>query len=101
MPTTGLDTTRMLLWNMPGTANAATGARFCWLAAALLSVRCAHAPCLLRHGYYSASLPLDSILAWNIDQFWHLYQSAGVRTMEVEVPAAAAISRVYFRADWL
>lgn len=99
VPTSGLDTTRMMVWNMPGGAFSAT-TRDSSAGWRLVSTR-SGAPIRVpaSGGYYSASLPLDSIGNWNIDQLWHMYQRAGVSTPEVEVPTAssAIITRVYFR----
>jgi hypothetical protein len=49
-------------------------------------------------GLYQASVPLDSIGWWNIDQLWHAYQGASIVRVEVETPANATNeTRVYLR----
>lgn len=49
-------------------------------------------------GVYRATLPLDSIGWWNIDQFWHAYYGVGtVRALVKTTATAAAETRVYLR----
>ena len=91
VPPTGLDTTQMLLWRRAspvgaGTARDTSG----W------QLSGARVPSTA--GYYKASLPLDSIANWNIDQFWHVYQTSPRTRVAVEVPAGGTGStNVYFR----
>ncbi|MBF9237175.1 hypothetical protein I2I05_07180 [Hymenobacter sp. BT683] len=95
VPTAGLDTTRMLLWNMPFTTRGqAAGAGRDTLAWQLVGGTVPSTA-----GYYSAALPLDSISRWNIDQFWYAYQSRGTAIVETEVTTSSAstVTRVYFR----
>ena len=51
---------------------------------------------------YNASIPLDSISWWNIDQLWHLYQTNPVGTVTVQVPAiptsSAGSTQVFLRS---
>ncbi|MDB5234485.1 MAG: hypothetical protein JWR44_1478 [Hymenobacter sp.] len=96
VPPTGLDTTRMLLWQLPANAFAATApdsSGWSWPAGN-------GGPTWLAPptgGFYSAALPLDSIGWWNIDQFWHAYRTSGTGGVFVEVPVGATETRVYFR----
>lgn len=49
-------------------------------------------------GVYRATLPLDSIGWWNIDQFWHAYYGSGTVRALVKITATAtAETRVYLR----
>ncbi len=92
VPTAGLDTTRMQLWQLPprpllsltpDSSGWTTPPRPVWLAPATA-------------GHYTVTLPLDSIGTWNIDQFWHAYQGNSTANVTVEVPSAVE-TRVYFR----
>ncbi|GAA4503660.1 hypothetical protein GCM10023172_28870 [Hymenobacter ginsengisoli] len=88
IPTTQ-DTTRQYVWKQPATVLASDSAGWQWASAQ----RVQSLP-----GLYRASLPLDSIGWWNIDQFWHAYKVAGVTTVTVKTTATAAgETRVYLR----
>lgn len=88
----GQDTTAQRLWrqSLGGTVNGAA-APAGWLQSYRGNVQ-------LTPGYYRASIPLDSISWWNIDQFWHAYQGAASVPVSVTTPATAAgETRVYLR----
>jgi hypothetical protein len=88
----------MLLWNMPfgpgaGTARDSSG----WQQ--VVGPNGAAVPVSSSAGYFSASLPLDSISRWNLDQFWHAYQNKALVYTQVSVPtgSTATVTHVYFR----
>ena len=91
IPTAGLDTTRMQLWQQPTRTFAPAGIDSSGWRPVGATVRVTAA------GQYTVTLPLDSIGNWNIDQFWHAYQHNGTVNAAVEVPAGASETRVYFR----
>ena len=99
VPTAGLDTTRMLLWNQRFTALLAPGRDTAGWSAVLSSNYTPTSVPASTAGFYSAVLPLDSIGWWNIDQFWHAYQSRTPVVVRVMVPGttAAMPTKVYFR----
>ena len=91
VPLAGLDTTRMQLWNQPARTFATAIDSGGWVRAA------GPGRIPIANGQYVVTLPLDSIGSWNIDQFWHAYQTAASVAATVEVPTGAAETRVYFR----
>ena len=99
IPPAGLDTTPMLLWQQPFPAAGVPPGRDStgWQLISGPSGIASTVPSAA--GYYTASLPLDSLSNWNIDQFWHAYQNAGSSSVMVEVPTAttATVTHVYFR----
>lgn len=101
VPTSGLDTTPMQLWQIPATTplNMALPDSSGW-SLAFGAPRITSAPVGSATGsstFYTTALPLDSIGWWNIDQFWSAYQRNGTGQVAVEVPAGASETRVYFR----
>lgn len=103
VPTAGLDTTRMMLWNQPSSALAGTpGDSLGWqqfFFVGLLPTIRTSVPVPATAGNYSVAFPLDSIGNWNIDQFWHAYRDRPSSNIGVELPATASATatRVYFR----
>jgi hypothetical protein len=83
------DTTRQLVWQQPATLLRTDSAGW----------QPTNAPRVQTlPGVYRAALPLDSIGWWNLDQFWHAYNSAGVVPVTVKTTATtAAETRVYLR----
>lgn len=101
VPAAGLDTTRMLLWKQPASSLADMGADssgwqllYNTTAATTAPVSPVRVPAV--GGHYTAALPLDSVGNWNIDQYWHAYQTAQRGNIGVEVPTATR-THVYFR----
>ena len=103
VPTAGLDTTRMMLWNQPSSALAGTpGDSLGWqqfFFVGVISTIRTPVQVPATAGNYSVAFPLDSIGNWNIDQFWHAYRNNPAGQVGVEVPttANATYTRVYFR----
>lgn len=102
VPTAGLDTTRMLLWQQPTPNASAVVIRDSsgWLLATNPNSTAAIVPIRVPStaGYHTAALPLDSISNWNIDQLWHAYQNKPSGTIGVEVPGiTAVVTRVFIR----
>jgi len=101
VPTAGLDTTRMLLWKQLTSPLAGTpGDSSAWQPAITRNAGPGvQTPVPSVNGTYSVSFPLDSIGNWNIDQFWHFYQSNSSGNIGVVVPTSvgATATRVYFR----
>lgn len=109
VPTAGLDTTRMYLWNQPANPLAGTPADSSgWLQAFSPNVtNNSNVPIRVNTTasptsavpYYSVAIPLDSIGNWNIDQFWHAYRSNPYGSIGIEVPttSTATATRVYLR----
>ena len=103
VPTAGLDTTRMYLWQQPsgslaGTPGDSLGWQQFFFTGAIPTTRQpVQVPATA--GNYSVAFPLDSIGNWNIDQFWHAYQSSPYGNVGIEVPTTvgATTTRVYFR----
>lgn len=83
------DTTRQLLWQLP--AKYVGTDSLGWLSSSAPPVQSSA-------GLYQASIPLDSIGWWNIDQLWRAYQGASVARVEVETMAnQLSETRVYLR----
>lgn len=101
VPPAGLDTTRMMLWKQPANAFTSTGRdSLGWLLASYPNGTSASSPIRVpaTAGYYTATIPLDSISNWNIDQLWHAYQNSTVGLIGVEIPTSTAtVTRVFFR----
>ncbi|MDO7884550.1 hypothetical protein [Hymenobacter cheonanensis] len=86
---TAQDTTRQYVWQQPTAVMASDSAG--WQLASAQRVQALP-------GLYRASLPLDSIGWWNLDQFWHAYYSASTARITVKTTATAAgETRVYLR----
>ncbi|GAB3849290.1 hypothetical protein GCM10028822_13460 [Hymenobacter terrigena] len=102
-PTAGLDATSpMLLWQQPasplaGTPQDSSG----WqLPIDTTNVIVGSTPVGPGPtGYYHASIPLDSLSLWNLDQFWHAYSANSTGQIGVDVPfnSTTTGTRVYFR----
>ncbi|MGY3087824.1 hypothetical protein ACVWYF_000850 [Hymenobacter sp. UYAg731] len=102
-PTAGLDATSpMLLWQQPmssfaGTPRDSSG----WqLQRDTTNVIVGSTPVGPGPtGYYHATIPLDSLSLWNLDQFWHAYSASSTGPIEVEVPFTSTTTgtRVYCR----
>lgn len=106
VPTAGLDTTPMLLWQQPTAAPNAAGTIRDSSAWQLQTDSTGRAiPVTTTTGpttttsYYNTSLPLDSLSLWNLDQFWHAYQNGTSGQIGVDIPFGSATTgtRVYFR----
>jgi hypothetical protein len=83
------DTTPQLLWQLPATFLGTDSLG--WLGSSAPPVQSSG-------GLYQASIPLDSIGWWNIDQLWHIYQGASIVRVEVETLAnTVSETRVYLR----
>ena len=102
VPTAGLDTTQMLLWQQPAPNSSVVTIRDSsgWLLAVNPNGPAAAGPIRVPStaGYYTAALPLDSISNWNIDQLWHAYRTKPSGIIRVEVPGiTAAVTRVFLQ----
>lgn len=102
VPQSGLDTTRMYLWQLPFPANPAAAAvadSMGWQPALQRNGASALAwkALLPTNGAYSALLALDSISWLNFDQFWRPASNAVWSWANVKVPAGATETQVYLR----
>ncbi|WP_210517511.1 hypothetical protein [Hymenobacter terricola] len=101
VPTGGLDTTRMFLWNLPVAGNpaAAPADSMAGWQPALLTGQSAWSPLLQANGFYTAALPLDTISWINFDQYWRPAAGPAARWTwaQVRVPAGATETRVFLR----
>jgi hypothetical protein len=83
------DTTRQSVWQQPASVLASDSAG--WQFASAQRVQSLP-------GLYRALLPLDSIGWWNIDQFWHVYNSNPTTKVTITTPATApGETHVYLR----
>jgi hypothetical protein len=107
-PTTGLDTTPMLLWQQsaapPSVAGTIADSSGWMLRMDSTSRITTVIPVTPNPGqptvsYFRAAIPLDSLSLWNIDQFLHAYSanSAGQIGVTVPVSSTPTGTRVYFR----
>ncbi|GAB3863828.1 hypothetical protein GCM10028824_00570 [Hymenobacter segetis] len=106
VPTSGLDTTRMLLWKLPFAANGAVpvvaDSASGWQPGRLQNQgqgqgQSSWLPLPATSGLYTAVLPLDSISWINFDQYWRPASNAAWTWGQVRVPAGASETRVYLR----
>lgn len=105
VPTAGLDTTPMLLWQQPTAAPNVAGTSQDSSAWQLQTDSTGRAiPVTTTAGpattsYYNAALPLDSLSRWNLDQFWHAYSANSTGQIGVEIPfnSTTTGTHVYFR----
>jgi hypothetical protein len=106
VPLAGLDTTPMLLWNQPAPAPNVAGTiadSSAWQLQTDSTGRATQVTITTTSqstaSYYNASLPLDSLSLWNIDQFWHAYSANSAGYIGVTVPFTSTTTgtRVYFR----
>ncbi|ALW85682.1 hypothetical protein AUC43_11640 [Hymenobacter sedentarius] len=91
VPMAGLDTTQMMLWRRASPVGAGTAADTSgW------QLNGTRVPPTA--GFFKAALPLDSIANWNLDQFWHAYQTSPRTVVGVDVPAGGnSYTNVFFR----
>jgi hypothetical protein len=83
------DTTPQLVWQQP--ASLMVGDSAGWQLATAAAVQ-------TLPGLYRASIPLDSVGWWNLDQFWHAYASASSTRVTVKTRATAVgATRVFLR----
>ncbi|MDB5267886.1 MAG: hypothetical protein JWP58_926 [Hymenobacter sp.] len=106
VPPAGLDTTPMMLWNQPTAAPNVAGTisdSSAWQLQTDSTGRATPVTITTTSqstaSYYNASLPLDSLSRWNIDQLWHAYSANGAGQIGVVVPFTSTTTgtRVYFR----
>ena len=101
VPQAGLDTTRMFLWNLPFGPTAAAVRPALADSVGWQPVRQGGQnnwnPLLQNNGFYTATLPLDTISWLNFDQYWRPGSPAVWTWAEVRVPAGALETRVYIR----
>jgi hypothetical protein len=84
------DTTRQYVWQQEATTSTGTDSTG-WQLVSAPQVQ-------TLPGFYRATLPLDSIGWWNIDQFWHAYSTASRALITVKTTATAVgETRVYLR----
>ena len=106
VPPAGLDTTPMLLWQQPAAAPTVAGTirdSSAWQLQTDSTGRATSVTTITTGTpaatYFRASLPLDSLSRWNLDQFWHAYAANANGPIGVTVPFTSTTTgtRVYFR----